>query len=38
LNQKVEEQLKAKDAKIQDLEGRLEKLEQALATRNGGGK
>ncbi len=38
LNQKVEEQLKAKDAEIQQLKARLEKLEQMLETRNGGGK
>ena len=41
LNQKVEEQsaqMKAKDAEIQDLKARLEKLEQVLETRNGGGQ
>ena len=41
LNQKVEEQsaqMKAKDAEIQDLKTRLEKLEQVLETRNGGGQ
>ena len=41
LNRKVEEQsaqMKAKDAEIQDLKARLEKLEQVLETRNGGGQ
>lgn len=38
LNQKVDEQLKAKDAEIRDLKARLEKLEQVLETRNAGGQ
>lgn len=38
LNQKLESSVKEKDAEIQELRARLEKLEQFLATRNGGGK
>jgi hypothetical protein len=38
LNQKVEEQLKTKDAEIGELKQRLEKLEQALNQKIGGGK
>jgi len=38
LNQKLEEQAKAKDAEIQNLKARLDKLEQLLETKNGGGK
>jgi hypothetical protein len=38
LNRKVEEQLKAKDAEIQALKARLEKLEQLMAEKTGGGQ
>ena len=38
LNRKVEEQLKAKDAEIQDLKARLEKLERVLEKGNRGWK
>ena len=39
LNQKVEQQsaqMKAKDAEIQDLKARLEKLERVINAKNGG--
>jgi hypothetical protein len=38
LNQKVEAQLKAKDAEIQDLKARLEKLEKLMLEKTGGVK
>ena len=38
LNQKLESSVKEKDAEIQELKARLEKLEQILVAKNGGGK
>ncbi|HUA68783.1 MAG TPA: tail fiber domain-containing protein [Candidatus Saccharimonadales bacterium] len=38
LNQQLDEQMKAKDAEIQDLKARLEKLEQLIAGKTGGAK
>ncbi len=38
LNQKLETEAKEKDAEFQDLKARLEKLEQLIASKNGGEK